>query len=154
MRLPPMLTTATAMFLLSLAGPVFAEGGLVTKPSAHDVKTTADRLVNILEKKGLTVFGRVDHAAGAAKVGSELRPMEVVIFGNPKIGTPLMKCAATVGIDLPQKALIWEDDSGKTQLAYNDPAYLKQRHGIEGCDPVLEKVSGALAKLTGAAVSK
>ena len=80
-----------------------------------------------------------------------LRPTEVVIFGNPKVGTPLMNCAQSVAIDLPQKALIWQDEAGEVWLAYNDPAYLAGRHKIEGCDEVLKKVSGALANFAAAA---
>ena len=145
---------ALGLSLCLVPTTALADAGLVVKPSAYDVKTTGDRLVSVLEKKGLTVFTRIDHAAGADSVGQSLLPMEIILFGNPKLGTPLMKCASTAGIDLPQKALIWQDDAGKTSLAYNDPAYLKQRHGIEGCDEVLKKVSGALGKLTDAAVSK
>ncbi|PHQ25059.1 hypothetical protein CLH62_11950 [Marinobacter guineae] len=125
--------------------------GLVTVKSSHDVKATADKLESVLKEKGMTVMARVNHQQGAEKAGLELRPTEVMIFGNPKVGTPLMQCAQSVAIDLPQKALIWEDENGDTWLGYNDPDYLKSRHGIEGCDPVLEKVSGALAGFAKAA---
>lgn len=125
--------------------------GLITVESKHSVKDTADKLEAILKSKGMTVFTRIDHAAGAKKVGKDLRPTELVIFGNPKIGTPLMHCAQSVAIDLPQKMLIWQDDKGTTWLGYNDPAHLKKRHNIEGCDPILKKVTGALGKFAAAA---
>ena len=99
----------------------------------------------------MTVMARVNHQQGAEKAGLELRPTEVVIFGNPKVGTPLMQCAQSVAIDLPQKALIWEDANGEVWLGYNDPQYLKGRHDIEGCDEVLDKVSGALGNFAKAA---
>lgn len=125
--------------------------GLVVVKSNHSVKDTTDKLEAVLKSKGMTVFTRIDHAAGAKKVGKELRPTELVIFGNPKIGTPLMQCAQSVAIDLPQKMLIWQDDKGSTWLGYNDPAHLKKRHNIEGCDPILKKVTGALGKFAAAA---
>jgi uncharacterized protein (DUF302 family) len=104
--------------------------GLTTRPSAHDPKQTADRLDAALHARGLTVFARIDHTAGAAAVGLALRPTELLIFGNAKGGTPLMQAAQTIGIDLPLKALIWQDAAGATWLGYNDPAWLAQRHGI------------------------
>ncbi len=134
-------------------GSVYAGEGLIKVKSAHSVDDTANKLESVLKSKGMNVFGRVNHAAGAEKAGLELKPTEVVIFGNPKVGTPLMQCTRTVAIDLPQKALVWEDDDGQVWLAYNDPAYLAQRHGIEGCDEVLKKVSGALGKFAAAATS-
>jgi uncharacterized protein (DUF302 family) len=91
------------------------------------------------------VFNRISHSEGAASVGKTLRPTELILFGNPKVGTPLMQCVQRVAIDLPQKALIWEDEEGAVWLSYNDPAYLAERHSIEGCEEVLKKVSGALA---------
>ena len=131
-----------------------AADGLVTLQSAHSVDETADRLVKVLNKKGMTVFTRIDHAAGAAKVDKNLRPTQVVIFGNPKVGTPLMKCAQSIAIDLPQKALIHEDAAGKVWYSYNDPAYLANRHSLSGCEEVLKKVSGALGKFAAKATSK
>jgi uncharacterized protein (DUF302 family) len=142
---------ALAVLLVPAA---WAGEGLVTVKSAHDVETTADRLVAALEEKGMTVFRRVDHAAGAEEVGQELGPTELVIFGNPKVGTPLMRCGRTVAIDLPQKALIWEDDSGAVLFAYNSPQYLAKRHGIEGCDEVIAKIEKALANFARAATAE
>jgi len=131
-----------------------ADNGLVQVKSAHDVATTADRLETALQAKGMKIFARINHAAGAATVGKQLPPTELVIFGNPKVGAPLMQCARSTGIDLPQKALIWQDEQGNTWFSYNDPQYLKSRHKIEGCDPVLGKVSKALGNFAAAATSK
>lgn len=105
--------------------------GLVTIPSRHSVKETIDRLEAEARAKGMTVFARVDHAAGATAAGMALRPTELVIFGNAKGGTPLMQASQAIGIDLPLKALAWEDDAGEVWLAYNDLAWLAARHGIE-----------------------
>ncbi len=122
----------------------FAAEGMISVQSEHSVKVTADRLVKNLQAKGMTVFKRIDHAAGAKKVGIDLRPTELVIFGNPKVGTPLMMCQRSVAIDLPQKALIWQDGD-KVWLSYNDPKFLALRHNIQGCDEVLARVAKALA---------
>ncbi|MGO9135855.1 MAG: DUF302 domain-containing protein [Methylovirgula sp.] len=128
--------------------------GLTQLISAYSAKETADRLTAEIAAKGLTLFARIDHAAGAAAVDLALRPTEVLIFGNAKGGTPLMQAQQTIGIDLPLKALIYEDAAGKTWLAYNDPAWLAQRHRI-GADaaPVIAALSGALAALAKAATS-
>ncbi len=133
-----------ALLLSALSTPALATEGMIRLPSQHSVSITADRLVNLLESKGMTVFSRIDHAAGAQKVGLDLRPTTLVIFGNPKVGSPLMQCRQTTAIDLPQKALIWQDEQGKVWFSYNDPTYLKDRHQIKGCDKVLEKITGAL----------
>lgn len=136
---------------VAASGAVQAADGLVNVESAHSVVATADKLESVLKDKGMTIFARIDHSAGAEKVGQSLRDTELVLFGNPQVGTKLMNCAQSVGIDLPLKGLIWKDEQGKVWLSYNDPAYLADRHSIEGCDPVLEKVSGALAKFSAAA---
>ncbi|BCN26764.1 DUF302 domain-containing protein [Vibrio alfacsensis] len=128
-----------------------AEESVVRVGSQHSVTDTADKFVEIAQEKGLNVFARVNHQANAAKVDMALRPTEVIVFGNPKVGTPLMVCAQEVAIDLPQKVLVYEDAEGKTWLAYNDPSYLKERHDIKGCDGVLNKVSGVLGTLVKAA---
>lgn len=142
-----LLSLITGLFLSSA---VVAEG-LVQVKSQHSVVDTADKLEAALKVKGMTVFNRIDHSAGAAGVGQELRPTQLLIFGNPKVGTPLMKCAQLAAIDLPQKALISQDEQGTVWLSYNDPTYLQKRHAIEGCDEVLQKVSGALANFSKAA---
>jgi len=146
--------TATLLTAALFCSGAIADNGLVQVKSAHDVATTADRLETALQAKGMKIFARINHAAGAATVGKQLPPTELVIFGNPKVGAPLMQCARSTGIDLPQKALIWQDEQGNTWFSYNDPQYLKSRHKIEGCDPVLGKVSKALGNFAAAATSK
>ena len=142
-----------ALFTLLTATSTFAAEGLIDVRSQHSVNETADRLESILTAKGMTVFARIDHAAGAKKAGKDLPPTELVVFGNPKVGTPLMQCSRSIAIDLPQKALIWEDDSGAVWISYNDPKFLKLRHATEGCDPVFEKVSGALSNFASKAAA-
>lgn len=144
-------TFISALLFLPLSFSAFAADGVINVKSKHSVAATADKLEKVLLSKGMKVFTRVPHSEGAKGVGIDLRPTELIIFGNPKVGSPLMKCAQTVALDLPQKALIWQDADGAVWISYNDPAYLKQRHNIQGCDPVLKKVTGALGKLTGAA---
>ncbi len=144
-----------ALFLTCLAAlPAHAKDNLIVKQSAHSVAETLDRLEGILKKRGLTIFARVDHAAGAKKAGMEMKPTQLLVFGNPKMGTPLMLSNRRIGIDLPIKVLAWEDDKSMVWLAYNDPAYLKSRHGISDKDPVFGKMTGALGKLTDAATAK
>lgn len=146
-----MMLAAVVSCLLLL--PAMAADGVVSAKSAHSVADTADKLEAVLNEKGMTVFARIDHAAGAAKIDAELRPTQLVVFGNPKVGTPLMQCSQSVALDLPQKALIWEDAEGHVWLTYNDPAYLDARHGLGDCAAVLEKVSKALANFAKAATS-
>lgn len=140
-----------ALVLLSLSFSSLAVDGMINVKSKHSVPATADKLEKVLLAKGMKVFKRVKHSEAAQTVGITLKPMELIIFGNPKVGSPLMKCAKSVAIDLPQKALIWQDKHKGVWISYNDPAYLKQRHIIRGCDEVLSKVTGALSKLTAAA---
>ena len=130
------------------ADAVSENNGLIATSSPYDVAETSDRIENIIKEKGLTVFTRINHSDNAANVELDLNPTEVLIFGNPKVGTPLMKCSATTAIDLPQKILVYEDTNNQTQVIYNDPAYLQQRHNINGCDRVLEKVSGVLKTIS------
>jgi uncharacterized protein (DUF302 family) len=111
--------------------PDTAPPGLISLKSTFPVKETLDRLAQRVESKGLTVFCRIDHAAGAVEVGLQLRPTELLIFGNGKGGTPLMQAMQTIGIDLPLKALAWQDAGGQTWLSYNDPVWLAERHKIE-----------------------
>jgi uncharacterized protein (DUF302 family) len=131
-----------------------AESGLVSVRSNHSVTETGNRLESILKEKGMKIVVRINHAAGAGSVDLKLRPTELLIFGNPKVGTPLMQCEQTVAIDLPQKMLIWEDESGEVWLTYNDPGYLADRHGIQGCEENIQKVKGALANFARAAAAK
>ena len=109
-----------------------AADGLVTVKSAFGPAETLNRLEAEVKGKGMTVFAQIDHAAGAAAAGLALRPTTVVIFGAAKGGTPLMQSAQTIGIDLPLKALVWQDENGATYLSYNDPAYLAGRHDAAG----------------------
>ncbi len=139
------------IILLYSASPAWADTGFVNVKSNHNVKETADRLEKVLKQKGMTVFVRIDHAAGAKKVGKTLRPTELIIFGNPKVGAPLMQCSQTVGLDLPQKALIWEDEAGLVWFSYNAPAYLDKRHGLAKCSQVLKKIENALKNFAVAA---
>lgn len=128
-----------------------AQAGVISLASAHDVASTEARLLAALESKGMRIFAQVDHSAGAAGVGLELRPTRLVIFGNPKAGTPLMQCGQTMGLDLPQKALIWQDAENRVWLSYNDPHYLAERHQLKNCQAAVEKVSQALANFARAA---
>jgi uncharacterized protein (DUF302 family) len=138
--------------LLAVASYAWGVDGLVAIKSPHSPKDTMDRLEALLKQKGLTIFARIDHAVGAARVGQTLRPTEVLIFGNPQGGTPFMQCAQTVGIDLPLKALVWQDASGQVWLGYNDPSFLAQRHGASPC-PVTENLKKALAGFAQGAVA-
>lgn len=140
-----------ALALLPLSFSSMAVDGMINVKSKHSVQATADKLEKVLLSKGMKIFQRVKHSEAAKSVGITLKPLELIIFGNPKVGSPLMKCAKSVAIDLPQKALIWQDKHKGVWISYNDPAYLKQRHNIQGCDKVLAKVSGALSKMTSAA---
>src|ERR1700742_198780 len=104
--------------------------GLITLASKYTPKDTVDRLVAAVTARGMAVLARIDHAAAAHAVGLELRPTEVVLFGNPKAGTPLMQAIQTIGIDLPLKALVWEGADGKARVSYNDPIWLGEPHGL------------------------
>ncbi len=143
-KFPQIVAIAGSIVFAAVTLNVQADDGLVRLKSASSVAETADKLETVLKAKGMTVFTRINHTKGAESVGLSLRPTEVVVFGNPKIGTLLMNCSPQVAIDLPQKALIQEDDKGQVWLSYNDPQYLAERHNIQGCDQPLKKVSGAL----------
>ncbi len=126
--------------------------GLTTVPSAYSATATIDRLESEVKSKGMTVFARIDHAAGAQAVGLSLRPTELLIFGNARGGTPLMADAPTSGIDLPLKALAWEDADGKAWLSYNEPRWIADRHGVSGqAAEVAQRLGAALAGLVEAA---
>lgn len=139
---------------LALVIPAMAAEGVISVESSYPVEETANRLENILKEKGMKIFNRIKHSEGAKSVGVELNPTELVIFGNPKVGAPLMQCQQTAALDLPQKALIWQDDGGKVWITYNDPGYLQSRHAIPGCEEVLAKVAKALAGISSAAAKK
>lgn len=127
--------------------------GLVSVKSPHSQSDTVNRLEAEVRQRNLIVTARIDHAAAAQRIGQTLRPNEVVIFGNPQAGTPLMQCAPTVGIDLPIKALVWTDGTGQVWLGYNDPAWLVHRHGAPDC-PAAENVRKALAAIAEATVAR
>jgi uncharacterized protein (DUF302 family) len=131
-----------------------AAEGLTTLASNIEPGRTLDRLEAEIKARGLTVFARVDHAAGAAAVGMALRPTEIVLFGNARGGTPLMQDRQTAGIDLPLKFLVWQDEAGKTWLSYNEPAWIARRHGLGAAsDAALKAMTGLLAALAKAATS-
>ena len=119
--------------------------GLITLRSSFGPNETMKRLEAEVRARGMTVFAHIDHAAGAAAVDLPLRPTDLLIFGAAKAGTPLMQSSQTIGIDLPLKALVWQDEAGTTYLSYNDPAYLSHRHGLgQPAIPVVEGMSGVL----------
>ena len=128
-----------------------AVSGLTTIASDVGFAATAERLEGAIHDKGLTVFAKIDHAAGATEVGLTLRPTTLIIFGNARGGTPLMQSAQTVGIDLPLKVLAWEDAAGKTWLSYNEPNWIGQRHNVTGQDQVLGNLANALKAVAGEA---
>lgn len=143
----------TVLFLMFslICVPAWAVDGLITLKSPHSVKETIDRLEAAAKGKGLNIFVRVDHAAGAKKIGKELRPTELLVFGNPQGGTPLMECAQSIGIELPLKALAWQDASGQVWLGYNTPQYIVKRHDGGDC-AAAGNIAKALAGLAQAAV--
>lgn len=137
---------------VTTAGAAGAAEGLVSVKSSRGVKETLDRFETAAKARGLNIFLRVDHAAGAKKIGKELRATELLVFGNPQGGTPLMECAQSAGIDLPLKALVWQDAAGQVWLGYNDPKFLASRHGAGDCGPVVANLAKALAGLAQEAV--
>lgn len=127
---------------------------MMVKLSANNVALTVDRLEKILKSKGITVFLRLDHAKGAQQIGSNLRPTQLIIFGNPKLGSPLMMSNQSVAIDLPLKVVVWQDELGKVWLAYNKPSYLSKRFNLKNRDLIIVKMTSVLNKLTNYAVEK
>jgi uncharacterized protein (DUF302 family) len=127
--------------------------GLITVASAFGAKETMDRLEKEIRGKGLTVFARIDHAAGATEAGLKLRPTELIIFGNARGGTPLMQASQTTGIDLPLKALVWQDAAGKTWISYNEPSWIIQRHGVGVSGEIVDKLTFMLQALVRSAAT-
>jgi uncharacterized protein (DUF302 family) len=122
--------------------------GFVSHLSQFDSEQTAARAVTAVAERGMSILARIDHAAAAAQAGLALRPTEVLIFGNAKAGTPLMQTSQTLGIDLPLRILVWQDETGRTWLGYNDPAWLTQRHGINaGQSRVVDAMTQALTAI-------
>ena len=145
------MAAAIVLSMLTVSAPAQAGGEFKVIESKYSVKETLDRLTKILKSKGIKVMARVNHAAGAKGAGLELSDTELLIFGNPKLGTPLMQTNRTIGLDLPMKALAWKDKAGKVHLAYTAPNALKARHSISGRDAIFAKMTKALGGLTAAA---
>ena len=147
------IRTLVGIGLFCAAALASAADGLIEVKSPHSAKETMSKLEDIVKQRGLNVFARIDHAAGAAKVGKILRPTELLIFGSPQGGTPLMECAQSAGIDLPLKALVTEDASAQVWISYNDPVWLAQRHGAANCSAA-ENLRKALAGIAEAVVAR
>lgn len=155
MKMPLIWAVAAALALgaaIHAPGALAQSQGVVVKPSAFSVKQTMDRLETVLKGKGFQIFARVDHAAGAARIEKEMAPAEVLIFGNPRIATPLMQANMDAGLDLPMKALAYQDASGKVFLVYNHPAYIARRHVIVSLNKLVQAVSRILTNLTDDAI--
>lgn len=138
---------------LSLLGSMAHAADLIKKQSPYSVSETIDRLSAAVENAGATVFARIDHAKGAMSVDMDLRPTEMLLFGNPQLGTPALQAAQSAGLDLPLRAVAYEDESGQVILSYHDPKFLTQ-HGVPSDAEVLMKMTGALDKLTSAAIAE
>lgn len=145
-----MMRLYSLLVLLGFAVSSFAQdNGVATVPSRYSVPETIDRLESIVKARGLLVFARIDFTADADRAGLSMRPTQLLIFGNPKAGTPLMIASPRVAIDLPLKALAWEDPEGKVWLSYNQPEYLKERHGLP--DNLVQNIAGIKALVEKAA---
>ncbi len=149
-----LITVTLTLFLATFSMTTTAQNGLITIESQHSVDITANRFEQLVNDKGLKFFIRIDHEENATNADLSLRPTQVILFGNPVAGTALMNCAQTIAIDLPQKALFWEDEDGKSWISYNDPYHLSKQHNMQGCEPVLEKISGLLSALTSKAAAE
>lgn len=153
-----MARNLTATFMAATVGLVLAADGaaaqMIEKISPHPVSVTIDRLQTAVEGAGATVFARVDHAKGAADVDLELRPTEVLIFGNPKLGTPAMQDAQTIGLDLPLRVLAYADEQGAVRVLYHDPENLAEMHGASEDAAYLQKITTALDNLTNRAIAE
>ena len=145
------ITVALALPFLISTPAMADDNGMISKKSHFSVKETLDKLEAVLKKKGIGVALRWSHDAKAKGVGIPLRPTELLIFGNPKLGSHMFTANQTAGIDLPLKALAWKDESGQVWLTYNDPAYIVKRHNIKNRSKIKAKMTGALNKLTNVA---
>ena len=134
--------------LIILSTPCIASEGVIKVKSNYPVQETADRLEQAIKNKGLTFFTRISHSENAEKANMDLKPTVLLIFGNPKIGTPIMQCSRSAAIDLPQKFLIYQEADDSVWILYNDPSYLAKRHNIEGCKEELRTVSNVLNELS------
>lgn len=144
------------LFLVTLlfAFPLYAGSDFITKKSSNNVAVTMDRLENALKQKGVGIVARVDHAAAAQKADLTLRPTQVLIFGNPKLGTPLMHTNQRIGLDLPLKVLAWEDEKGQTWLTYEKPDEMAERHKVKEPAEIIKKMTGVLDAVTNEAAAK
>lgn len=147
------IAAALCLAALVLTPVASAADGLIAVKSPRGVDESMDRLEALVRQRGLNVFARIDHAAGASRIGASLRPTQLLIFGNPQGGTPFMQCAQELGIDLPLKALVWEDAAAQVWIGYNDPGYLARRHGVESC-PVVDGLRKALSGLVDGVVAE
>lgn len=145
------LTAAAALALTVASAPAHAE--MIAKTSPHSVADTMDRLEAAVTGAGATVFARIDHAAGAASIDAELRPTQLLIFGNPKLGTPAMQAGQTAGLDLPLRVLAYADAEGVVHVTYHAPTTLVAAHNLPADAPYIAMMTGALDKLTGAAIA-
>jgi len=139
------------LFLFS--GHVLADFGLIQKESPHSPAKTLNKLETVLKEKGIRIFARINHQANAEAAGLTLRPTELLIFGNPRLGTPIINSNQTAGIDLPMKVLAWQDQEGQTWLTYNDPEYIAERHFISNLEDVVTSMREVMDKLTDMAIA-
>lgn len=144
----------TAALLLLAATVAGATEGVITRDSPYPVEDTTQRLLQALEQRGLRVFAQIDHAGSAAKAGEKLPPTRLVLFGDPRMGTELMRCQPTLGLELPQKMLIWEDASGQVHLSYPDPEAVASRYGVGDCGEAVTSLQAALKDVSFAATSE
>ncbi len=131
-----------------------AQNGVTNIKSSHNVQATVDSLLKILNAKGMKIFAQIDHSKGAKSVGKELHPTQLIIFGNPNVGTILMQCNQQVGLDLPQKMLVWQDAKNQTWISFNNPNYLAERHNIQKCNEKLITKIKTILKNIAIAASK
>lgn len=144
----------TALSIALLIPPAYAMDGMIAFPCVNSAKSTMDKLETLAKTRGLKIFARIDHAAGAHSIGQELRPTELLIFGHPKGGTPLLQCSQAFGIDLPMHVLAWEDALGKTWLGYKDPAGVRFDFPDPSCDVALKRLTVTLDDLVREAASE
>lgn len=148
------MRTLLCLALLTLSPSVVSAETLMTQESAYSVKETLDRLTALLESKGIKVAARIDHAENAKSVGMELPPSEVLLFGNPNAGTPLMTSNPTIGLDLPMRVLAWQDGAGKVRVTYTQPSELKARYAIKDREEQFKQMEGLLSDVVGQAARK
>lgn len=147
-----MKVIALSLLALALSHTASAADGLVTKVSRHSVAATMDRIESIAKEKGMAIFARIDHAAGAKEVGMKMPAAQVMIFGNPKGGTPLMLASPGAALDLPLRVAVWEDAQGKVWASYNSVSFVQSRHNITGKDELVKNLDSALDAITNKAL--